>query len=475
MKKLYILRLSLLFLLFAGFSLNAQVGVNILVPDSSAAFQIESSERGFLPPRLDINQRDAISNPASGLTIYNTQDSVLEYYNGQCWLPVYARECGECDYNVFLSPSTASIDRTTTDSAFTQIQITRTRGTDPINLVILSALPSGISAQLDTTFIDSVGVANLSVAASIFAPAGDYPIIVQSVCGSRTQFSVFTVTVEPCIQVDINSNTQDYDLMALNGLPGPGFPVCVVLDVGAGVTVNASTAANAAITTGSLDAQSHVGIRNAGNIIGRGGDGGVGGGFSAIPPGDPGKAGGDALSITCRTEVQNNGRIYGGGSGGGSVGIGFTVNIPIVGSFTFAIGAGGGGGAELGAGGNTSISLPVFVAGSAAGAGPFATPGSGGVLTTTLSIPLGIATVNITPAGNGGNGGDFGQQGGAGSLSINVSAQVPFVGNVTLLNQSVNGPASQAPGNSIRRNNNRLIGFSDGFYNSSSVKGEVGN
>lgn len=475
MRKIYSLGLIVVLGLICSTGLHAQVGVNILVPDSSAAFQVESNDRGFLPPRLDVTQRDNINNPASGLTIYNTVDSVLEYFNGQCWIPVYARECGECDYNVFLSPSTATIDRTTTDSAFTTISVTRTRGNDPINLVILSALPSGISATLDTTYIDSTGSANLSVGASIFASAGTYPIIVQSVCGSRTQFSVFTVTVEPCIQVAINSNTADYDLMAMNGLPGPGFPVCVVVDVGAGVTVNASSASNPAITTGTLDPQSHVGIRNAGNILGRGGDGGVGGGFSAIPPGDPGKAGGDAIDLTCRTEIQNNGRIYGGGSGGGSVGIGFTVNIPIVGSFTFGVGAGGGGGAENGVGGNTSISIPLFSPGQTAGSGPFANPGNGGVLSTTLNIPLGIASVNVTPSGNGGNGGAFGLQGAAGNVALNVSAQVPFVGNITLLNQSVNGPSSQQPGNAVRRNSNTLVGYTDGFYNSSSVKGTVGN
>ena len=454
---------------------KAQVGVNILIPDSSAAFQIESSDRGFLPPRMNNNQRDAISSPASGLTIYNTQDSVLEYYNGACWLPVYARECGECDYNIFLSPSTATIDRTTTDTVFTTLQVTRTAGDDPVNLVILSSLPPGIFAQLDTTIIDSVGSASLMVGASIFAPAGDYPIIIQSVCDTRTQFSVFTVTVEPCIQISIGSNASDYDLMALNALPGPGFPVCVVVDVDAGVTLNSSNPTTPAFNTGVLDVQSHVGIRNSGNIIGRGGDGGVGGGFSSIPPGDPGKAGGNAVNLTCRTEIQNNGRIYGGGSGGGSVGIGFTVNIPIVGSFTFGIGAGGGGGCENGAGGNTTISIPLFAAGSSAGSGPFAQPGQGGVLSTTLNIPLGIASINITPSGTGGDGGDFGQQGSAGNIGINVSAQIPFIGNISLLNQSANGPASQAPGNAIKRNNNNLIGIGDGFYNSSSVKGNVGN
>ena len=94
-----------------------------------------------------------------------------------------------------------------------------------------------------------------------------------------------------CTEISIGSNASDYDLMALNALPGPGFPICVVVDVDAGVTLNSTNPSTPAFNTGVLDIQSHVGIRNSGNIIGRGGDGGVGGGFSSIPPGDPGKAG----------------------------------------------------------------------------------------------------------------------------------------------------------------------------------------
>ena len=42
--------------------------------------------KGFLPPRMTTTQRDAISSPATGLTIYNTTTNALNVYNGSSWV-----------------------------------------------------------------------------------------------------------------------------------------------------------------------------------------------------------------------------------------------------------------------------------------------------------------------------------------------------------------------------------------------------
>jgi hypothetical protein len=57
-------------------------------PDGSAMLEVKSTERGFLPPRLTTVQRDAISNPAEGLWIYNTDMKCLEWWNGNRWFNV---------------------------------------------------------------------------------------------------------------------------------------------------------------------------------------------------------------------------------------------------------------------------------------------------------------------------------------------------------------------------------------------------
>jgi uncharacterized protein (TIGR02145 family) len=80
---------SILLVLFAfnGLSqMNAQVGIGTTTPDASSILDVESTDKGFLPPRLTSAQRDAIASPAEGLTIYNTESDCLESFNGSYWI-----------------------------------------------------------------------------------------------------------------------------------------------------------------------------------------------------------------------------------------------------------------------------------------------------------------------------------------------------------------------------------------------------
>lgn len=53
--------------------------------DPSAALEIDSTTKGFLPPRMTTAQRDAISSPATGLIIFNTNTNIINVYNGTFW------------------------------------------------------------------------------------------------------------------------------------------------------------------------------------------------------------------------------------------------------------------------------------------------------------------------------------------------------------------------------------------------------
>jgi len=54
------------------------VGIFTDNPDISAALDIVSTTKGFLPPRMTTAQRDLISSPATGLTLYNTTTNTLD-------------------------------------------------------------------------------------------------------------------------------------------------------------------------------------------------------------------------------------------------------------------------------------------------------------------------------------------------------------------------------------------------------------
>ncbi|MEM9525790.1 MAG: hypothetical protein AAGA31_04225, partial [Bacteroidota bacterium] len=77
--------------IFAG-QLLGQVGINTdnSTPDSSAILDIKSTSQGTLLPRMTTAQRDAINNPATGLTIFNLDDHCTDFFDGSKWLAVGA-------------------------------------------------------------------------------------------------------------------------------------------------------------------------------------------------------------------------------------------------------------------------------------------------------------------------------------------------------------------------------------------------
>lgn len=63
-----------LFLAFASVG-EAQIGIGTTTPDPSAQLDVNSSTKGFLPPRVALTSMDAagpITSPATGLLVYNT-------------------------------------------------------------------------------------------------------------------------------------------------------------------------------------------------------------------------------------------------------------------------------------------------------------------------------------------------------------------------------------------------------------------
>jgi hypothetical protein len=71
----------------AGTSLisSGQVGIGTPTPNASAALDIESTTKGFLPPQVTTAQMNAIAAPATGLMVYNTTTGCVEYYTGLVW------------------------------------------------------------------------------------------------------------------------------------------------------------------------------------------------------------------------------------------------------------------------------------------------------------------------------------------------------------------------------------------------------
>jgi hypothetical protein len=84
-------------------------GLDTATASPSALVRMESTTKGFLPPRMTTVQRDAIASPATGLSVYNTTTNTSDYYNGTAWSSLASG-------NIYTVDGTLTADRTVTSN-----------------------------------------------------------------------------------------------------------------------------------------------------------------------------------------------------------------------------------------------------------------------------------------------------------------------------------------------------------------------
>lgn len=220
----------------------------------------------------------------------------------------------------------------------------------------------------------------------------------------------------------IASNTTNANLRTLAVNAGWNQSIKVIATINSGVFVSSNSTGTPALTVnGSFPGG--VELINNGFIVGMGGNGGAGSGYTDVPvPGSAGSAGGLALSVSSAITITNNNTIAGGGGGGGG-GQGGIVRVGGGDYDTSHFGGGGGGGGRSsaaansagGAGGFASQGIVSSVSGSPGGAGTSSSQGSGGA--------------GGGSAGAGGNGGGWGAAGATGvAITVQASGGGPYAG-----------------------------------------------
>ncbi len=61
-------------------------GIGTTSPDASAALDVSSTDKGFLMPRMTTAQRTAIVNPATSLTVFDTDTNTFWSFVASTWI-----------------------------------------------------------------------------------------------------------------------------------------------------------------------------------------------------------------------------------------------------------------------------------------------------------------------------------------------------------------------------------------------------
>lgn len=95
--------------LFAFFiatgNMLGQVGIGTVTPDASSVFDVTSTTKGMLTPRMTTAQRTSISSPADGLLVYDTDVKSFYHYNvlTSLWVKISSQADGRLKYKLIKS------------------------------------------------------------------------------------------------------------------------------------------------------------------------------------------------------------------------------------------------------------------------------------------------------------------------------------------------------------------------------------
>ncbi len=133
---------------------------------SKAVVEMVSTTKGFLPPRMSTTQRDAISSPGEGNTIFNITTHRIDSYNGSSWVPIATTSdiSGTSQLMELLNVGlSASVGSSTLTIALKQSDGTTdpSTGTAAAKIGYRSAtLTSGAYSEVSTTASLSMSVSN---------------------------------------------------------------------------------------------------------------------------------------------------------------------------------------------------------------------------------------------------------------------------------------------------------------------------
>ena len=154
-------------------NLQAQVGIasGSITPDASSMLEVQSTTKGLLTPRMTTSQKNAISSPATGLTIYQTDSTAGYYvYTGSAWtrlltatVPVVDGGTGQSSYTngqLLIGNTTGNTLTKSTLTAGSGISITN--GAGSITITNTGSASDSTFTGSDVTLTNNTGFFNLT-------------------------------------------------------------------------------------------------------------------------------------------------------------------------------------------------------------------------------------------------------------------------------------------------------------------------
>ena len=189
-KQIQAILLLSLFGILPALHLSAQTVIGADAPDPSAMLDVQSTSKGFLPPRMTTAERNAISNPATGLLVFNTTLNCIEMNVGGPAQPAWA--CLRVANTVTAASSSPTL---CVNTALTPITHTTTGAT---GIGLATDLPAGVSAAWASNTITISGTP---------AAAGTFNYSIPLTGGAGSASATGTITVSPASTVGAASAT----------------------------------------------------------------------------------------------------------------------------------------------------------------------------------------------------------------------------------------------------------------------------
>lgn len=111
MKKIFSFTILLIGLYFLGNAQNVAVNTDGSAADASSILDVKSTSKGMLVPRMTTTQRTAITSPATGLLVFDTDTKSFWFYSGSAWTNISGGGAGSftLPYNGSTASSTSAL------------------------------------------------------------------------------------------------------------------------------------------------------------------------------------------------------------------------------------------------------------------------------------------------------------------------------------------------------------------------------